>query len=206
VPSDAPLPALLVKLPFPTRAEFLRLHGANLTAGGLFVRTPHVKAPGTEAVVEVRLQGGDRLLYAQVRVEFVSGQGGKGIPGMGLRFTHVDAPTQRFLDKVAASYLHARKPLPPTPPHVGPVIWAVPLPVPPPPEPPPAPAQARPSQAEPVTLPVAADLPAEIPGETATETPSVPQPGAAASSLEQAPSAPPESAGVKGFFKKLFGG
>ena len=207
MPVDAPLPSLLVQLPFPTREEFLRRHGANLTTGGLFVRTPRVKPPGTEAVVEVRLQGGERLLYAQVRVEFVSGQGSKGIPGMGLRFTHVDAPTQQFLEKLAASYLHARKPLPPTPPHVGPVTWAEPLPLPPPPEPAPPPepppsAGAPPEPAEvAVALPAAADLSvAPTASEAAPSPADVPVTGAPGTSSA------PESAGVKGFFKKLFGG
>jgi molecular chaperone DnaK len=202
VPSDAPLPSLLVQLPFPTREEFLRRHGANLTAGGLYVRTPRVKPLGTEAVVEVRLPSGERLIYAQVRVEFVSGQAGKGIAGMGLRFTHVDADTQRFLDKVAASYLHARNPLPPTPHHVGPVTWADPLPVPPPPAPPPAAVEAPP--AEPTAeAPAANDAPA-------AESPASPALDAAAAGAEaaEAPPAPTatEAAGVKGFFKKLFGG
>ena len=205
MPADAPLPALVVQLPFPTREEFLRRHGANLTAGGLYVRTPHVKAAGTSAVVEVRLQGGERLLYALVRVEFTSGQGGKGIAGMGLRFTHVDAQTQRFLDRVAASYLHARNPLPPVPPHVGPVAWSEPLPPPPSAAPTasavPAEAPAGPPavEEEPAAeLPVALPVPAEAELQAAA-------PARLPAAEDGAPPAG-DSPGVKGFFKKLFGG
>jgi len=200
VTADAPLTALVVQLPFPTKEEFLRRHGANLTAGGLFVRTPNVKPPGSAAVVEARLQGGERILYAQVRVEFVSGQGGKGIPGMGLRFTHVDAETQRFLDKVAAHYLHARNPLPPVPPHVGPVTWAEPLPA-PVAEPAAPPAEEPPTPAQPEVATSAAEPLAVVPAAAAPDAPSLP-----AAADEPTPVASSEAAGVKGFFKKLFGG
>ncbi len=200
--TEAPLPALVVHFPFPTREEFLRRHGANLTAGGIFVRSRTVKPPGSVAVLEARLEGGARLLFAQVHVDFVTGQDGKGKSGMGLRFTHVDADTQRFLDKLAASYLHARSLLPPLPPNPGRVDRA------PEPEPVPTPQDqvAAPSEvlaeavettqavtpepaavAPPPDAPVPADEPA-VPGATPTQD------------------AQESGAGVKGFFRKLFGG
>jgi molecular chaperone DnaK len=203
VSTEAPLPSLVVHLPFPTQEEFLRRHGANLTAGGLYVRSRTVKPPGTVAVLEARLEGGARLLYAQVHVDFVTGQDGKGKSGMGLRFTHVDAETQRFLDKVAASYLHARTLRPPLPPNPGRVDRA--------PEPEPAPV-ALPQAAEPAELLAAAaeTAPALAPEPAPTDPPEPPVSADPQASVPEAAATPDmqESggAGVKGFFRKLFGG
>lgn len=200
--NEAPLPSLVVQLPFPTREEFLRRHGANLTAGGLYVRSRTVKPPGTVAVLEARLEGGARLLYAQVHVDFVTGQDGKGKSGMGLRFTHVDADTQRFLDKVAASYLHARTLHPPLPPNPGRVDRAPepePVPVPLPQVGEPAEVLAAAVESAPVVAPVAApDAPSPADSSPAAE-PLAPEAPATTEGQDS-------GAGVKGFFRKLFGG
>jgi molecular chaperone DnaK len=202
VSTEASLPSLVVHLPFSSREDFLRRHGANLTAGGIYVRSRTVKPPGTVAVLEARLEGGARLLYAQVHVDFVTGQDGKGKSGMGLRFTHVDAETQRFLDKVAASYLHARTLRPPLPPNPGRVDRA--------PEPEPAPVPL-PQVAEPAEVFAEAvkSAHAETPAAALVESPSAsPAPAGEAPAPEATPTqdAQEPGAGVKGFFRKLFGG
>ncbi|MFP2908684.1 TIGR02266 family protein, partial [Pyxidicoccus sp. 3LFB2] len=89
---------LVVKLPFATPEEFLAKYGANVTRGGIYLRARAVKPPGTAVNLDLRLASGERLIYASAVVHFVTGQGGQGVMGMGLRFLNVDPQTRRFLD------------------------------------------------------------------------------------------------------------
>jgi molecular chaperone DnaK len=111
---------LMVKLPFATPEEFLGKYGANVTRGGIYLRSKTVKPPGTKVTLDLRLSNGERIIYASGVVHFVTGQQGQGIPGMGLRFTAIDAATQRFIDSAAASLPHAQALEPPVPPGAGP--------------------------------------------------------------------------------------
>src|SRR4029077_5983002 len=73
------------------------------------------------------------LIYASAVVDFVTGQQGQGIAGMGLRFTTVDDGTKRFLESVVAAMPHAASAEPPVPKGVGPPDRTPPAPPPPPP-------------------------------------------------------------------------
>ncbi|MFL5318978.1 MAG: TIGR02266 family protein [Myxococcaceae bacterium] len=114
---------LVVKLPFATPEEFLGKYGANVTRGGIYLRSKTVKPPGTPVTLDLKLQNGDRIVYASAIVHFTTGGGGQGISGMGLRFTTVDAQTQKFLDTAVAVMPHAKSALPPLPPNVGPAEY-----------------------------------------------------------------------------------
>ncbi len=109
----------MVKLPFATPEEFLAKYGANLTRGGIYLRSKSVKPVGTPVTLDLKLASGTRILYASAVVHFVTGQKGQGIPGMGLRFVTVDAESQRFLEATAAALPHAAAKHPPVPPGVG---------------------------------------------------------------------------------------
>ncbi|HYX91201.1 MAG TPA: TIGR02266 family protein, partial [Myxococcaceae bacterium] len=106
---------LVVKLPFATREEFLAKYGANLSRGGIFLRSKTVKPPGTAVTLDLRLASGERLIHASARVEFVTGRNGAGASGMGLRFLVVDPTTQQFLDRALATLPHAQSLQPPIP-------------------------------------------------------------------------------------------
>ncbi len=110
---------LVVKLPFSTPEEFLARYGANITRGGIYLRSKTVKPPGTPVTLDLRLSDGTRVLYATAKVHFVTGQTGSGIPGMGLRFLVVDPQTQRFLESMVAALPHAQSTEPPIPHGVG---------------------------------------------------------------------------------------
>ncbi|HEX4622617.1 MAG TPA: TIGR02266 family protein, partial [Myxococcaceae bacterium] len=111
---------LMVKLPFATPEEFLGKYGANVTRGGIYLRSKTVKPPGTKVTLDLRLSDGNRIIYASGVVHFVTGQQGQGIPGMGLRFTAIDAATQRFIESAVASLPHAQSLEPPVPAGAGP--------------------------------------------------------------------------------------
>ncbi|WP_426752206.1 TIGR02266 family protein [Myxococcus sp. Y35] len=117
---------LVVKLPFATPEEFLAKYGPNVTRGGIYLRARAVKPPGTAVTLDLKLAGGERIIYAAAVVHFVTGQGSQGVPGMGLRFLNVDAPTRRFLDSVVVTLPHAQADVPPVPSGVGPPDYTVP--------------------------------------------------------------------------------
>ncbi|MGQ0508749.1 MAG: TIGR02266 family protein [Myxococcaceae bacterium] len=117
---------LVVKLPFATPEEFLTKYGANLTRGGIYLRSKSLKAVGTPVTLDLKLADGTRLLYASATVHFVTGNKGEGAPGMGLRFTSVDEASKRFLEEVAATLPHASSREPPVPNGVGKPDYTVP--------------------------------------------------------------------------------
>ncbi|MFP2929415.1 TIGR02266 family protein [Pyxidicoccus sp. 3LG] len=119
---------LVVKLPFATPEEFLAKYGANVTRGGIYLRARAVKPPGTPVTLDLRLSGGERLIHASAVVHFVTGQGGQGVPGMGLRFLNMDPQTRRFLDSALVTLPHAQSDVPPVPNGVGPADYTVPPP------------------------------------------------------------------------------
>ncbi|MFP2960406.1 TIGR02266 family protein [Myxococcus sp. 1LA] len=117
---------LVVKLPFATPEEFLAKYGPNVTRGGIYLRARAVKPPGTAVTLDLKLAGGERIIHAAAVVHYVTGQGGQGVLGMGLRFVNVDAATRRFLDSVVVTLPHAQSDVPPIPPNVGPPDYTVP--------------------------------------------------------------------------------
>ncbi|MCE9671066.1 TIGR02266 family protein [Myxococcus stipitatus] len=160
---------LVVKLPFATPEEFLAKYGGNVTRGGIYLRARAVKPPGTPVNLDLRLASGERVIHASALVHFVTGQGGQGVSGMGLRFLGVDPQTKRFLELMVAALPHAQSDVPPVPSGVGapdytvpPVAQVVPstLPV--------TPAQTRAAQPAAPTLmtPSALDLNSEEPKRT----------------------------------------
>jgi molecular chaperone DnaK len=143
VAADSKQSGLSVRLPFASQEEFLRRYGANLSRGGVYLRSRSLRAPGTSLTLEIKLQNGQRVLYGNVVVAWVTGNKGQGVPGMGFKFITLDAHSRRFLEAAAAAMPHARSMEPPVPPNVGPTD-ARPDAVAPPAPPPTAPSQSQP--------------------------------------------------------------
>jgi molecular chaperone DnaK len=112
---------LSVRLPYQTAEEFLNLYGTNVSRGGIFLRAKGLKRPGTSVVLEVKLQTGERLLYANAIVSYLTGNRGEGVSGMGLRFITLDAASRRLIETLAETQPHALADSPPVPRNVGPV-------------------------------------------------------------------------------------
>ncbi|NMO13594.1 TIGR02266 family protein [Pyxidicoccus fallax] len=160
---------LVVKLPFATPEEFLAKYGGNITRGGIYLRARAVKPPGTAVTLDLRLAGGERIIYASAVVHFVTGQGGQGVVGMGLRFLNVDPQTRRFLDSAVVTLPHAQSDTPPVPNGVGPADYTVPPTAPPVATVSPAPAAGAPAGGAP-----AAGTPGRAPAQAAPAAPAGP--------------------------------
>nr|WP_093515347.1 TIGR02266 family protein [Stigmatella erecta] len=143
---------LVVKLPFATAEEFAAKYSANVTWGGIYLRSKTVKDPGTLITLDLRLTSGARIIYASAVVHFATGRKGTGVPGMGLRFLTLDPETKRFLEGALAGRPDASSRLPPLPPGVGAPEYAPPS-SPPPPKAPPAPQKVAPGPVELVAPP-----------------------------------------------------
>ncbi|HLL03987.1 MAG TPA: TIGR02266 family protein [Myxococcaceae bacterium] len=164
---------LVVKLPFATPEEFLAKYGANLSRGGIYLRSKTVKPPGTPVTLDLKLSTGARIIYASAIVHFVTGLQGQGVSGMGLRFLTLDPDTKRFLDTSLGALPHAQSAEPPVPPGVGTPDYTV---------------APQPAPAAPPTL-APAPAPAPAPGTAVTPAPVAP--GAAPRPLTPAPVATP---------------
>ncbi len=112
---------LTVRLPFATEEALLGRYGANLTRGGIYLRSKQLKNPGTPVLLDIKLEGGARVLYASAVVSWVTGNRGEGVSGMGFKFITLDAASRRFLETAAAAMPHARSNEPPVPRNVGPI-------------------------------------------------------------------------------------
>ncbi|MDP3157790.1 MAG: Hsp70 family protein [Archangium sp.] len=112
---------LSVRLPFATAEDFLAKYGANLTRGGIYLRSKSLKNPGTSVLLEIKIETGARVLYASAVVAYVTGNKGEGVTGMGFKFITLDAVSRRFLESASAAMPHARSSDPPIPRNVGPI-------------------------------------------------------------------------------------
>jgi len=116
--------ALSVRLPFASPEEFLQRYGQNLSKGGIYLRSKALKAPGTTVTLEIKLESGQRVIYASSVVSYVTGNKGEGVPGMGFKFITLAGASRRFLESAAAAMPHARSSDPPVPKSVGPADYS----------------------------------------------------------------------------------
>ena len=97
--ADPKQPAgLAVRLPFASAEEFLQRYGANVTRGGIYLRAKSLRPPGSAVVLEIKIETGERIIYANAVVAYVTGNKGEGVSGMGFKFITLDGPSRRFLD------------------------------------------------------------------------------------------------------------
>jgi molecular chaperone DnaK len=95
---------LRVRLGCATPDEFAEKYAVNLARGGFFVRTRDPQPVGTSVMFELLLAGGERVIAGTGVVVWtkVPGPAEKAAPGMGLRFTGLDAPSRALLDRMTS--------------------------------------------------------------------------------------------------------
>jgi len=95
---------LLVQFRLHDMNEFMREHAANLSVGGMFVRsrTPHPE--GSMVCVQFRLEDGAKIIEGLAKVVHVNPPD-HAVPGMGLEFVNLDAASQELIDRIVKSRL-----------------------------------------------------------------------------------------------------
>jgi molecular chaperone DnaK len=97
---------LLVRLAYRTVEDFKLRFSANLTRGGVFIRTREPKPVGTAVAFELRLAGGEKVVRGEGVVRWVEAEDPSAtpprVPGMGIQFTRLDAASQAMVEAVVA--------------------------------------------------------------------------------------------------------
>ena len=111
------------KLPVQDNDEFARRFGPSLSRGGIYLRTRQFVAPGTAVLLDLKRADGQTLIRCRGKVEFVTGHGGEGTPGLGIRFPEMDASSRAVLAKALAGKPAAEEDALPVPNGVGPLHY-----------------------------------------------------------------------------------
>ena len=98
-----------VRLRYRLFHEFLEENAANISAGGMFIRTIHPGEPGSEMEFEIRLEDDFTLIRGRAEVTWVrrSGQVPGAEPGMGIRFLSLPEESQALVDKIVSERVAA---------------------------------------------------------------------------------------------------
>ena len=98
---------LRVRLAYGSVDAFIERHALNISRGGMFVRTLDPQPPGTEVVLDVTLDSGDRVIRGKGVVRWTTPPSAPGEPhrepGMGIKFTELTHESRRLVELVAAS-------------------------------------------------------------------------------------------------------
>ena len=93
---------LKVRLKFPDRSKFARLFERELTKGGIFLKSPHIKPIGTAVEVHFLPKGAKLGLQLVGQVIHVVGAEDAELldtsPGMGVRFFDLDDEKRALID------------------------------------------------------------------------------------------------------------
>ena len=88
-----------VKLRFEDFEDFVTQHSTNISETGIFLQTGDLQAPGSELVFDFEVEGGTRLIHGVGEVVWAHGpDAAQGRPpGMGVRFTSLDAQSRKLI-------------------------------------------------------------------------------------------------------------
>jgi uncharacterized protein (TIGR02266 family) len=88
-----------VKVRFQDFEEFVTQHSKNISETGIFLQTTDPQAPGSELVLEFEVEGGTQLIRGLGEVVWARGPKAAQDrpPGMGVRFTSLDAQSRKLI-------------------------------------------------------------------------------------------------------------
>lgn len=91
-----------VRLRYRLFQEFLEENGANISAGGMFIRTIHPGELGSELDFEIRLDDDFTLVQGRGQVAWIRQPDDEpgAEPGMGIRFIELGAESRALVDKI----------------------------------------------------------------------------------------------------------
>ena len=98
-----------VRLRYRLFQQFLEENAANISTGGMFIRTIHPGEPGSELDFEIRLDDDFTLIQGRGEVAWVRrGDGGpEAEPGMGIRFVELPDDSRALVDKIVGERVAA---------------------------------------------------------------------------------------------------
>jgi molecular chaperone DnaK len=98
---------LQVRLSFGTIDDFIERYAVNVSRGGVFVRTLEPRPPGTPVNLDLQLADGVGVIKGQGVVVWTGAPSAPGEPergpGMGIRFTELDAESQALVELIVAT-------------------------------------------------------------------------------------------------------
>ena len=94
-----------VRLRFQLFQEFLEENAANISSGGMFIRTTEPSELGTELDFEIRLDDDFTLIQGRGEVTWV--RRGSDEPGMGIRFIELAGDSRNLVDTIVRERLAA---------------------------------------------------------------------------------------------------
>ena len=99
----APL-SLLVQYRFNSFEDFLSEYSADISAGGMFIRTEEVREEGSLVHLQFWLEDGTRLIEGTGRVARVIPPGDPSHePGMGVEFVQLDVESTELIHQIVAA-------------------------------------------------------------------------------------------------------
>jgi len=96
---------LLVQIRLHDMEEFMREHAANISAGGMFIRSRDAHPEGSMVYVQFTLEDGLHLIEGLAKVVHVNPPS-HPVPGMGLEFVNLDPESLALIDKIVRERLH----------------------------------------------------------------------------------------------------
>jgi molecular chaperone DnaK len=98
---------LAIRLAFGTLDEFVERYALNVSRGGIFVRSRDPHPVGTPVTLDVQLATGEKVVRGRgvvVRTTAPSAPGeARSAPGMGIRFTDLDAESRALVDLIVST-------------------------------------------------------------------------------------------------------
>ena len=79
--------------------EFMREYAANISGGGMFVRTREPHPEGSMIYLQFRLKDGSTIIEGLGKVVHVNSPE-HAIPGMGVEFVNLDADSKKIIDSI----------------------------------------------------------------------------------------------------------
>ncbi|MAY81539.1 MAG: hypothetical protein CL930_12230 [Deltaproteobacteria bacterium] len=100
------LPPSRVRVEYTNIEDFLVDYTSNETIGGMFIKTTHPMAVGTQFKLRVQLPGGRRWIdtCAEVRWTLPTDVAAPMTPGMGVRFEPLSATDKRYVESLLSDW------------------------------------------------------------------------------------------------------
>ncbi len=99
---------LTLRLAYGSVDEFIERYSLNISRGGLFVRTLDPLPVGTEVVLAIDLESGDRIIHGRGLVCWSTAPSAPGepprVPGMGVKFVELDPQSRALVQLVVSTH------------------------------------------------------------------------------------------------------